>query len=939
MPKGHIRKLFYHPDKQRLFFTTTLQNAVQSFSLQKFELLDAAPNHPSPPTVFAVSPACDLLVSASTDPPTIYLSRITCKQPPLLFIPSCSNAPVVSVCFHPSRANVFALGFQDGTIAAYNASILPFSEMTEERFSYAKIYGEISHLTRLHNYQNDASTSAKSPLSEYKSATSMPTVSGMQFIKHRACSVASVGSDRNCFIVDFQSNGRRVAKVIQNWNLQAAATSLAILSINDDLAQIDGPSNDVETDDVLLAIGKDDGTVSIYEQIGRLLATRDFSKDGRILDLEWMQRSRNESQPKLDQQRSSVKLQSTIPQANQPEVSSKIPSSSSRLSSKSSPSPIGSRIMVKLHVKDPPPDDYLLREKSPTQHTDEHPDQSASSPNGNAISLPEKNPIDGPWQDIVPKENQNTDSGIKAEARNDNVSNTKFEGSSTSHRRRSRQSSRTTIRSSGSSVSSKKIKKPVVPPRPISRPGGKLALRRVESAKLRRTSNASQSPVPNEVVHAVTTGQPQFNNINHEPLARPSMHARHRSSKVSPLTEATEPHFRKTSSIPSSPLANTPITPKSPTTPVQYNRLTRSLWDADSGSSSMSRTSVYYDSNAKYNSEPLARTSRPVIKKGAASLPQAKLVERDVVSPGTMSDSGNSASSILDWTPSQVQRPTYIPYSRVVSRNLRAMPESASVPHNHRRAAEHFHNQDSDIAPGTIHFDWQNKHNPTEAKDFEILNPATGEPENSPTSEKTEQPTKTRFSTSLPYIAPLNNPKLRKQQTVIHLKDKPEKPTNTQSEKTASPTAKATAADAADAKTPEPRKSDPGPSILHPPNATTILTREETTLQLPPPQRSPPSIPRSSNARRFSQLKGIMSLPQIRSGGGSTAASQSMYTLEDVIRIECAAVCTHVDVGFQEHKGWLLGFMKEQNWYVQRLEEENRLFREELARLRRGGCC
>ena len=929
MPKGHIRKLFYHPDKQRLFFTTTLQNAVQSFSLQNFELLDAAPNHPSPPTVFAVSPACDLLVSASTDPPTVYLSRITCKQPPLLFIPDCSNTPVVSICFHPSRANVFALGFQDGTIAAYNASVLPVSQMTEERFSYARIYGEISHLASLHHHEIDASSSsAKSSASKYNTEIAVPTVSGMQFIKNRACSVVSVGSDRNCFIVDFQSNGRRAAKVVCNWNLQAAATSLAILNIEDDLVQTDGPGSDVEIDDLLLAIGKNDGSVYIYEQTGRLLATKGFSKDGRILDLEWVQRSKDESQPKSDQQRSRMELQSNVPQANRPEDVSEIPSSPPRLLLKSSRSPIGSRIMVKLHVKDPPPDDYLLRKKSPAQDMDEHPDQNASALDGNATSLPEKHPIDGLWQDVVPEGNRNVDSGIKTKARDDDISNTKPEGSA-GNRRRSRQSSRTTARSSGSSMSGRKIKKPITPLRPLPRPGGKLALRRVESARDRRTSKTSQSPIPTEVVNAVTMGEPQFNRINDEPLRRPNMHMRHRSSKISPLTEAAEPHLPATSSIPPSPLAYAPLTPRSPTTPVQFNRLARSHLDADTGSS-MSRTSVYHDSNTKYSTEIPAKTklnSKPVARMGTVFSSRARLVERDVVTPAAMSDSGTSASSILDWTPSQVQRPTYVPHSRMVSHNLRSMPEEAAVPHGYRKAAEQFHNRDSD-ASVTSHVDW---HKPIAVKGLKILHPIE-EIENSSTSEKAEQPVKTTFNTPLPEIAPLNNPKIRKQQTVINLKEKPEKLTDPQPEKKTITPVKPTA----DTNPPEPRKSDlPGPSRLHSPTTREAIREED--LQLPP-MSPPPSIPRSLNpltTRRFSQLKGIMSLPQIRSSG-STAGSQSLYTIEDVIRIECAAVCNHIDAGFQEQRAWLQGFMKEQNWYAQRLEEENRLFREELARLRRG---
>ncbi|KAF1990456.1 hypothetical protein K402DRAFT_325034, partial [Aulographum hederae CBS 113979] len=122
---GPVRLLHFATDESKtLYFTTTLQNAVQEFDIPRDILLEPASTHPSPPTVLAISPTNHLLLSASERPSTIYIQNLTLRTKPMLVQPTASRSPVVVASFHPTRPNIFLLGFKDGTLAAYNATKL-----------------------------------------------------------------------------------------------------------------------------------------------------------------------------------------------------------------------------------------------------------------------------------------------------------------------------------------------------------------------------------------------------------------------------------------------------------------------------------------------------------------------------------------------------------------------------------------------------------------------------------------------------------------------------------------------------------------------------------------------------------------------------------------------------------------------------------------------
>lgn len=906
-----------------------MQNAVQTFSLQNTELLDAAPVHPSPPTVFAVSPGCDLLVSASADPPIIYLSRLAYKQPPLLFVPNCSATPVIVMAFHPTRSSVFALGFQDGTIAAYDATVVSTIQVVEDRYSFARIYGEISHILRLHE-------PAPGPLEigDQFNKNNQRTISAIHFLSDQPCSVVTIGSDGKCCMVRFEKAGLKSSKVIEDWHLNSPATSLAVLRTEHttQLPQSDGTDNmkdNADASPVLLAIGKNDGTVGIYNQTGELLAFRDFSMDGRILDLEWIARSRDRTKTKQDPE----DIPETKPEIVSPPLirAASVPllASSPEKSLRSSRSSIGSKIMIKLHAKELPSDDYLLRRQHSMQNIAEESNENpASGLDGNSTStLRESTKIEDlevrPVMGDFYQERVYLGKHVELQKTDDLRS---FDA-----RKKSRYPSHNTTSSRGSRKSTKKSRIPAIPPRPVPRPGGRLALRRMETARGRRPSTSHhQSIVPKEIVRAVTTGQPQFRNINHAAFARPRA-VRQGSSLISPLSEASEPYLTPMAYI--SPRKTPPITDglhnqRSQTAPVQYDRLIKTSWDAESITTT-SHSSIVAVSGFR----PVTSTkTKPVgpkdIKLGAVSQLKANQVEVKTVPPGYMSDSGTSVGSVLDWTPGQIQRPTYI---------SRGAPAKATLeppkipPRPHFVAWEDSQLSSTKINPSSdgssvSRLDWRSDPQPIAQVSLGNINPE--QPMGSPTLRNSQDKgihgNRTGIDSALgaQSFAPLHVPTLRKQETVINLKEKQKESFNAQSQ----------AAEPVVVLTESGDPYNPGPDMKSTEDAGKISNLLPGT-RIASISFSAPQSSMSPTTRRSSHFRSPLDLSQPRSG--STAGSQSMYTIEDVIRIECAAICARIDIAFEEQKGWLQGCLKDQNWYTQRLEEENGKFRDELARLRR----
>ncbi|KAJ9631781.1 hypothetical protein H2203_000181 [Taxawa tesnikishii (nom. ined.)] len=123
--EGQVRLLEYAPNAKSLFLGTSISGSVQCYSIHEEKLLRPAHPHPSPPTVFAVSPSTHLLLSASENPTVVYLQNLSLNTRAHQLHPAASDAPVVAAAFHPDRHDVFLLAFKDGTLAAYDATKTP----------------------------------------------------------------------------------------------------------------------------------------------------------------------------------------------------------------------------------------------------------------------------------------------------------------------------------------------------------------------------------------------------------------------------------------------------------------------------------------------------------------------------------------------------------------------------------------------------------------------------------------------------------------------------------------------------------------------------------------------------------------------------------------------------------------------------------------------
>jgi len=313
---GQIRLLEYSPDGSNLFFTTTLLNAVQMYSLTEQRLLSPGPCHPSPPTVIAISPSSHLLLSCSEAPPIIYLQALVLGTQPTRFQPWVSNAPVMRAAFHKSRPNMFALAFKDGTVAAYDYNKISRAQpaLSVERMrTDIRQPGEIGHFKQHHvvtttglvdpdGYISTASLGGYDDATKTVAAGARSIgITGIGFIPGFRARCVSVGADGKCKIVDFE-----LLYMVKEWHIKAPATCLNVLSLKTveedggepvekrrtvSQVSIKAPTGNQKggPDVCQIAIGRVDGKVLIYDMVGNLL--REVAADisgGRVIDVDWI---------------------------------------------------------------------------------------------------------------------------------------------------------------------------------------------------------------------------------------------------------------------------------------------------------------------------------------------------------------------------------------------------------------------------------------------------------------------------------------------------------------------------------------------------------------------------------------------------------------------------------------------------------------------------
>ncbi|KAI9802745.1 MAG: hypothetical protein M1825_002767 [Sarcosagium campestre] len=298
--EGEVRILRLGNDSKTLFFTTSLQNSVQSYSLTEARLLEPSPPHPSPPTCIALSPTSHLLISTSGAPPLIRLENLVLRTSAPLLRPAASSTNVVAASFHPERPDIFALGFHDGTVAVYDA-IRVFRHETGAN-------GEIGHVRRLHvsvgssqpkasrtNYDDDEDVY----LEDDSSTIDNGGIVAVEFLPGSKAKVVSADVTGKCIFTDFEIRQKGASKVIKTFHARAPVTSLSILPSTSGPRRksSQGSSKSLtgshSRDGIcLIAVGRVDGKILVVNDSAELLAEKKIVGDGtRVVDVEWMEGS------------------------------------------------------------------------------------------------------------------------------------------------------------------------------------------------------------------------------------------------------------------------------------------------------------------------------------------------------------------------------------------------------------------------------------------------------------------------------------------------------------------------------------------------------------------------------------------------------------------------------------------------------------------------
>ncbi len=282
---------------------------MQTYSLQESKLLDPTYNHPSPPTVFAISSNFNLLLSASVSPSTIHLTNLLRNTPPIILHPQCSASAVVTAEFHPERPNVFLLAFADGACATYDAARLYYDGGRGERRREHPNSGataETMSIKNLHAITNRSSATESESGTERHGFDVGTGVVGIGdkglgltaavFVPGYRRKFVTVGPDGRCCVIDQAGPGKKEACIVNSWNIQGPATSLSITPFQPArgvFGQKDSQAPTKATSalqaKVIIAIGRLDGLVLLFDLNGNQVDEHRFHEDGsRVVDVEWM---------------------------------------------------------------------------------------------------------------------------------------------------------------------------------------------------------------------------------------------------------------------------------------------------------------------------------------------------------------------------------------------------------------------------------------------------------------------------------------------------------------------------------------------------------------------------------------------------------------------------------------------------------------------------
>ncbi|KAF1947320.1 hypothetical protein EJ02DRAFT_334560, partial [Clathrospora elynae] len=246
-----------------------------TYSIPTAEPLPALPLHPSPPNTIAISSNGTVLLSASPDPPTIYLQdRRWGGSAPVNFRPTDAHSPVRCAAFQQFTGSIqpsytkFVLGFQDGILAMYRV-FLP---------SLRKRYRE--------PHANEKNTFQLQPVRVgfikklHKAA--MGGVTAAEFIPGYKARVVSVGHDGRCRLY-VSGPGTCLSLCTEGPILSTGRNDKTVL-LGGDASEVTGKV--YEGSEILIAIGTQAGKVLVFNILGLLIY--EIAMEVAVIAVEWV---------------------------------------------------------------------------------------------------------------------------------------------------------------------------------------------------------------------------------------------------------------------------------------------------------------------------------------------------------------------------------------------------------------------------------------------------------------------------------------------------------------------------------------------------------------------------------------------------------------------------------------------------------------------------
>lgn len=264
--EGNCRLLQYAHDSKSLFFTDSIHNAVQTYSLREDRVSEAAKAHPSVITSFCVSPDSNFLLSCSADPPVIQLHNRQLNNT-IDIKPKASAKPVVCCAFHPIRKSIFVLAFTDGVLAAYDSTRLVRGDKARATAKKGNVGSGGGEHIHYFGHLHDGSISGGAG------------ITGVEFIPGYRARAVSVGEDGRLFIIDFEKKD-----VLGSWHVGAPATSVSVRpAVGKDAGKSSGDAG------WMVAVGTIHGKCFVFDGGGTKVCEQTVDTEaGKVLDVEWV---------------------------------------------------------------------------------------------------------------------------------------------------------------------------------------------------------------------------------------------------------------------------------------------------------------------------------------------------------------------------------------------------------------------------------------------------------------------------------------------------------------------------------------------------------------------------------------------------------------------------------------------------------------------------